>query len=171
MKRILIAGIGNIFLGDDAFGCEVVRQLMNCTWNENVRVIDFGIRGYDLVYALTEDYDLVILVDAAPRGEAPGTTCLIEIDLNELPAGESVPSNAHSVDTVQALQMAQSFRGIPAKVYLVGCEPAVLESDDGEMGLSEKVRAAVPQALAMIESLAGGSCHSETKTKNGFVPV
>src|SRR4029079_939273 len=135
---------------------EAVQQLANRAWSEDVRVIDFGIRGYDLACALTEPYDLIILVEAAPRGQAPGTTYLMEIDLNELPAEGLVLSNAHSLDAVQALQMARSLQGITAQFYLVGCEPAVLENDAGETGLSEPVRAAVPQALAIIESLAGG---------------
>jgi hydrogenase maturation protease len=171
MKRILIAGIGNIFLGDDAFGCEVVNQLSNHEWKEDVRAIDFGIRSYDLAYALTGNYDVVILVDAAPHGEAPATVYLMEIDLNGLPAESAVPHNAHSLDTIQALQMAQSLGNITAKIYLVGCEPAVLESDGGEIGLSENVRAAVPQALAMIESLARGEPRPDAKTEIGFVPV
>ena len=95
----------------------------------------------------------------------------MEIDLNQLPAEESVPHNAHSLNTVQALQMAQSLGKITAKVYLVGCEPAVLESDGGELGLSEEVRAAMPQALAAIESLAGGGHAQELKTETGMMPV
>jgi hydrogenase maturation protease len=71
--RILVAGIGNIFLGDDAFGCEVVKELRQRFWPENVHVRDFGIRGFDLTYALLDGYDVTILVDATPRGEAPGT--------------------------------------------------------------------------------------------------
>jgi hypothetical protein len=71
--NILIACIGNIFLGDDAFGVEVARRLANQALPEGVRVIDFGIRSYDLAYALMDDWEFVILVDAAPRGGLPGT--------------------------------------------------------------------------------------------------
>ena len=70
---ILVAGIGNIFLGDDGFGCEVAQRLLERTWPDNVRVIDFGIRGFDLAYALLNGYDVTIFIDATPRGEAPGT--------------------------------------------------------------------------------------------------
>jgi hydrogenase maturation protease len=77
--RILVAGIGNIFLGDDAFGCEVARILSQRSLPEGVRVRDFGIRSLDLAYAMMEDYDAVILVDASPRGDAPGTLYLINL--------------------------------------------------------------------------------------------
>ncbi|HEX2267996.1 MAG TPA: hydrogenase maturation protease, partial [Pyrinomonadaceae bacterium] len=78
-RRILVAGIGNIFLGDDAFGCEVVQRLLQRELPPEVSVVDFGIRGFDLAYALLEDYELSILVDATPRGDAPGTLYVIEI--------------------------------------------------------------------------------------------
>ncbi|MGH7848434.1 MAG: hydrogenase maturation protease, partial [Candidatus Binatia bacterium] len=71
--KILVAGIGNIFLGDDGFGVEVARELAKRKLPESVRVVDFGIRGFDLAYALLDGYDLTILVDAAPRGGLPGT--------------------------------------------------------------------------------------------------
>jgi hydrogenase maturation protease len=153
MKRILIAGIGNIFFGDDAFGCEVVRQLSMRDWPDEVRVTDFGIRSYDLAYAMTGNHDLIILVDAAPRGQAPGMTSLIELDLEQRPSEPPVDPDGHSLDPYHALQLAQSLGGITAKVFLVSCEPAILERDDGEITLSPAVRDAVPQAVAMIDSL------------------
>src|SRR5437870_2595644 len=82
--RILVAGIGNIFLGDDAFGCEVVQRLAARAWPASVRVVDFGIRGFDLAYALMDGYDVTIFVDATPRADAPGTLYTIEPDLSEL---------------------------------------------------------------------------------------
>ena len=82
--RILIAGIGNIFLGDDAFGVEVARRLVRRRLPDGVRVVDFGIRGLDLTYALLDGYEAVILVDAAPRGGPPGTLYVLEP-----PAGRS----------------------------------------------------------------------------------
>src|SRR5690349_21667105 len=82
--RILVAGIGNIFLGDDAFGVEAVRELMQHHWPAGVRVIDFGIRSYDLAFALADGYDAVILIDAAARGQVPGTLYLVEIEQEEI---------------------------------------------------------------------------------------
>src|SRR5262245_56461507 len=122
-----------MFLGDDAFGCEVVHALSFSKLPEGVEVIDFGIRSYDLACALTANYRTVILVDATPRGQPPGTTCLLEIDTAEiasLPASETV--NPHSLNVVSAFQLAQALGGVRAKLYLVGCEPSVLEVENGE---------------------------------------
>ena len=83
-RRILVAGIGNIFFGDDAFGCEVAAELTQRSWPDGVSVLDFGIRGYDLAYAIMDGYDATILVDATPQGSAPGTIYLIEPDLKKL---------------------------------------------------------------------------------------
>ena len=80
--RVLIAGIGNIFFGDDAFGVEVARRLADCSLPEEVRVVDFGIRGLDLVYALQDGYDTTILIDVFPHGKAPGTVSVVEPNLN-----------------------------------------------------------------------------------------
>jgi len=94
--RILVAGIGNIFLGDDAFGCEVLKRLNLRSWPENVRIFDFGMPGFDLSYALLDRYDLTILVDASPRGDAPGTVYVIEPDLSEF---ETLDSDAMMLET------------------------------------------------------------------------
>src|ERR1041385_7304882 len=156
MKRILIAGIGNIFLGDDAFGVEVAQRLMQRPLPPAVRVIDFGIRSYDLAYALTDGYDVVILIDAVSRGEAPGTVCLIKPDMDELPApengvGPELP-DAHSLNPMRVLQLARSLGGeLPEALVLVGCEPAVLATE--QIGLSPLVHAAIPPAIETIESL------------------
>ena len=153
MKKILVAGIGNIFFGDDAFGCEVASRLAQRPVPECVRVIDFGIRSYDLAYAMMENYDATILVDATQQGAEPGTLYVIEPDtkkLDELP-NESV--NAHSMNPVRVLQLVRSLGGSPGWLRVVGCEPAVLEPEDGAMGLSERVQAAVGPAIEMIELL------------------
>ncbi|MBA3833612.1 MAG: hydrogenase maturation protease, partial [Chthoniobacterales bacterium] len=84
MKRILLAGIGNIFLGDDAFGCEVAQELTRSQLPAGVTACDFGIRSYDLAYAMLEPNDAVILIDAAPRGEEPGTIFLLELEINKV---------------------------------------------------------------------------------------
>src|SRR6478609_7352894 len=157
MKRILVAGIGNIFFGDDAFGCEVATELAKRPLPEGVNVRDFGIRSYDLAYAMMEDYELIIFIDALSRGEAPGTLYLIEPELNKnkLDEAEAKVVNAHSMSPVRVLQLVRSLGGQPGKLYVVGCEPGVLESDDGRMGLSERVAAAVEPAVNMIQKLIG----------------
>ncbi len=148
-RKILVAGIGNIFAGDDAFGVEVIRQLTLLPLPETVLVRDFGIRGYDLAYAITDGYPAIILVDATTRGEAPGTVYLIEPDVEAI--GSEASLDPHGLDPVAVLQLARALGGRFGKLYLVGCEPEVLESD--EIGLSPSVRAAIPQAVRMIESL------------------
>ena len=153
MKRILVAGIGNIFFGDDAFGCEVASQLRRKPLPEGVRVIDFGIRSYDLAYAIMDGYDATILVDATPQGSAPGTIYLIEPDLKKLDELPDEAVNAHSMNPVRVLQLVRSLGGRPGWLRVVGCEPAVLETEEGAMGLSEKVQAAVAPAVEMIETL------------------
>ena len=152
-KRILVAGIGNIFFGDDAFGCEVASQLAQRPLPEGVRVTDFGIRSYDLAYAIMDGYDATILVDATPQGAEAGTVYLIEPDLKKLDELPEQAVNAHSMNPVRVLQLVRSLGGNAGWLRVVGCEPAVLESEEGRMGLSEKVQAAVLPAIEMIESL------------------
>jgi hydrogenase maturation protease len=153
--RILVAGIGNIFLGDDAFGVEVARRLSARVWPSNVRITDFGIRGYDLAYALLDGYDTTILVDACPRGEAAGTLYVIEPDLNDLGGREEQQEaiEAHSMTPLNVLRLATSMGGPLRRVLLVGCEPATLGPDEGQMGLSATVEAATDDAVRLVESI------------------
>lgn len=153
---ILIAGIGNIFMGDDAFGSEVARRLMKRTLPDEVRVVDFGIRGFDLTYALLDGYEVTIFLDATPRGEAPGTLYTIEPDLSELDEdgdGHGAMIEPHGMNPMKVLRLAKSMGGEFKRILLVGCEPAPLEAEEGEMGLSEVVEAAVDEAILMVESL------------------
>lgn len=171
MKKILIGGIGNIFLGDDAFGCEVVRELSTRSWPGEVRVKDFGIRSYDLAYALASKYDAVILVDATPQGEPPGTVYLIEPDLARLCHFESAAGDPHNMNPVRVLQMAGTLGGGPARLYLVGCEPGNVGGDSGCFGLSAPVQAAVPKAVGMIESIVGNLLKPQHQTNPGASPA
>jgi hydrogenase maturation protease len=162
--RILIAGIGNIFLGDDAFGVEVVQRLMRLPWPENVQVNDFGIRGLDLCYALMHDHDAFILIDAVPRGGEPGALYTIEISLDDL--GDNNPQDtsidAHSLDPLRVLRTVRAMGAHPKRVLLLGCEPAALgeeEQFEGRMGLSPQVAAAVDEAVQMTVSLVDSICN------------
>ena len=153
-RRVLIAGIGNIFLGDDGFGVEVVRRLAGRELPEGVEVVDFGIRGLDLAYALQDDYDVVVFVDATPRGGEPGTVYLIEPEIEE--EGE-VMLDTHGMDPVKVIKFARALGAGPTRTLVVGCEPQVVLSgedyDEMLMELSEPVRAAVEEAVKMVESL------------------
>jgi hydrogenase maturation protease len=152
--RVLVAGIGNIFLGDDAFGVEVVRRLSSRQLPEEVRVTDFGIRGYDLAYALLDGYDTTILVDACPRGDAAGTLYVIEPDLTDLGGADEQQAavEAHSMNPLNVLRLASSM-GPLKRVLLVGCEPATLGPEEGQMGLSAPIEAVMDEAVKMVESL------------------
>jgi hydrogenase maturation protease len=160
MTRVLVAGIGNIFLGDDGFGVEVVQRLAQRAWPAGVRVADFGIRGYDLALALADDDVTAILVDALPRGGTPGTLYVVEPDLDRLAGTAGV--DPHSLDPVQVLRFAKTLGGRPRRVLVVGCEPATLGEDEGGvMGLSAPVAASLAEAVrlvaALVEELHAGS--------------
>ena len=149
---ILVAGIGNIFLGDDAFGVEVVRRLSDVQLPESVRVTDFGIRGFDLAYALQDGYETTILVDACPHGEVPGTLYVIEPDLKALDDPEAVVE-AHAMNPMNVLRMARAMNIKVKNVLLLGCEPETLGGEEGQMGLSAAVEAAVDHAVKLLESI------------------
>ncbi len=156
---ILIACIGNIFLGDDGFGVAVAKRLTQCAWPDEVRVVDFGIRGFDLAFALMDGYDVTIFVDAAPRGGHPGTLYIIEPDLAEIEAADEQAMTSpamvetHGMNPMKVLQMARSMGARFKRMLLVGCEPETLGPEEGLMGLSAPVEAAVNEAAPMIESL------------------
>ena len=150
--RILVAGIGNIFMGDDAFGAEVAQQLAQRNLPADVRVGDFGIRGLDLAYALQDGYETTILIDAYPRGDEPGTLYVAEPDLDRI--SDSAPEmDAHGLDPLKILRLAASMGASLKRVLLVGCEPATLGPEEGAMGLSEPVARAVTEAVSVVESL------------------
>ncbi len=161
--RILIAGIGNIFLGDDGFGCEVIARLDRRAWPDSVRVVDFGIRGLDLAYALLDGFDAAILVDAVPPRHGcsePGTVYVIEPNLRELdepcapePGQIPVLLDAHAMNPLKVLSLVKAMGGEFGHILLVGCEPLTLGPEEGQIGLSEPVAAAVDEAISVVESL------------------
>ncbi|MFL6278306.1 MAG: hydrogenase maturation protease [Blastocatellia bacterium] len=156
--HILIAGIGNIFLGDDGFGSEVARQLASRSQPCEVRVVDFGIRGFDLAYALMDGYDVTIFIDATPRGAEPGTLYTIEPDLSELAEldAQAALVEPHGMNPMKVLAMVKAMGGEFKRILLVGCEPATLGPEEGQLGLSEVVEAAVTDAVHVVESLIAG---------------
>ena len=149
---LLVAGIGNVFLADDGFGVAVADRLARSDVPPGVHIEDYGIRGMDLAYAMA-DYEVVVLVDAVPRGEPPGTLYVIEPEVeSERPAAP----DAHGMDPVQVLALARALGGELPRVLVVGCEPAVRMSGAEEevvADLSEPVRAAIDGAVSLVESL------------------
>jgi hydrogenase maturation protease len=151
---VLVAGVGNIFLGDDGFGVEVARRLDPSALPPGVKVADFGIRGVHLAYELLEGYDTLVLIDAVNRGDPPGTVTVIEHD----PAGDSEGStlaamDAHGMDPAAVLAMAADMGAMVRRVLVVACEVASVEEG---IGLSPEVAAAVAPALEAVGSLVAG---------------
>jgi hydrogenase maturation protease len=151
-RRVLVAGIGNVFLGDDGFGVALADRLARRELPAGVEVIDYGIRGMDLAYAMQDDYDAVVLLDAAPRGGQPGTLYVIEPELED----EELALDAHGMDPVTVLAMVRALGAEPPHTMVVGCEPQTRmhgDEDDLVVALSEPVRAALDPAVELLESL------------------
>lgn len=175
--KTLIAGVGNIFLGDDGFGVEVATRLAGVDLPDGVKVVDYGIRGMHLAYDLANGYDAAILIDATPRGGAPGTIYVIEPDLGSGPevgtgpeadgegegdgdtadAGATDPVDANPLFDAHGMQPDVVFGmldmlggGRPDRILVVGCEPA---SVDYGMGLSDAVTASVDEAVRVVLEL------------------
>lgn len=155
MSRTLIACVGNIFLSDDGFGVEVARRMSHVPLPEGVELVDFGIRGVHLAYQLLDGYDLLVVVDAAPHGQPPGTVSLLEVDpasvgdsRTPVAAGEAPLVDSHGLEPAAILSMLTSLGGAVQKVLVVACEPVTVEEG---LGLSEPVQAAVPHAIELIE--------------------
>lgn len=150
--RVLLAGIGNMFLGDDAFGVELARRLAERRLPAGVEVVDFGIRGMDLAYAMQDGYDAVVFLDAVPRGEAPGTLYVIEPEIDEGLVGV----DTHGMDPVKVLALARTLGTVPDRILVVGCEPETRMSGDADellVELSAPVRAALDEAVTLVESV------------------
>jgi hydrogenase maturation protease len=153
--RVLVAGVGNIFMADDGFGPEAAAALARRPLPDGVHVADFGIRGMDLAYRMLDGYDTVVLLDATPHGQPPGTLSLIEPDLAQLPAGGT--PEAHAMDPVKVLALARSLGdGQLPRVLVVGCEPQIRMNGDEidvVVGLSGPVRDAVERSVPFVESV------------------
>jgi hydrogenase maturation protease len=150
--RVLVAGIGNVFLGDDGFGVEVARRLADRPQPAGVEVADYGIRGMDLACAMQDDWAAVVLVDAAPRGAPPGTLSVLEPE----PAGGPAAPDAHGMDPASVLALVHALGGAPPRTLVVACEPLVRMSGaepDVLAQLSAPVTAAVDGAVALVEEL------------------
>ena len=153
-KRVLVAGLGNVFFGDDAFGVEVARRLAMQPLPEHVRVLDAGIKTVHLAYEMVENqYDTVIFVDLVPRGGCPGTVYELEPDGAEV-VEVSETAGAHDLRPDQIVTYARRLGGRIGRILIVGCEPACV---DPIGALSEPVAAAVDEATRAILSSVGAS--------------
>src|SRR5580693_10227886 len=149
---MLIAGVGNIFLGDDGFGVEVAGRRAGAGLPDWVRVADYGISGMHLAYDLAEGFETTVLVDASPRGERPGTVYVMELDAGRAQAADrGIPLlDAHGMQPDVVFGMLDLLGAEAGRVLLVGCEPA---SIDERIGLSEPVTAAVDEAVRIVLDL------------------
>ena len=150
-RRTLVAGIGNIFFGDDGFGVEVAVRLSRERLPEGVRVLDAGVRARDLAYELFEGrYETAILVDAVARGSAAGTVHIIEPDAVPVGSGAVTAADGHAMNPDATLALVQALGGVTTRILIVGCEPARVEEG---IGLSEPVAAAVDEAIGVVREL------------------
>ena len=151
--RVLVAGIGNIFLGDDGFGVEVAQRLRGEPLGDAVDIADFGIRGVHLAYELADGrYDVAILIDAVARGGEPGTLYAIEPDQSDV--GREV-ADAHTLTPAAVLAWLRQIGAPPTRVIVIGCEPATIEES---IGLSAPVAASVDAAIAMLRNVVSDLC-------------
>jgi hydrogenase maturation protease len=157
--RVLVAGVGNVFLGDDGFGDEVVRRMAKSELPARVDIADYGIRGVHLAYDLLNgSHDTLVLVDALPLGEEPGTLGLVEVDLDD-PGWTLRPADAlaapaadgHGMDPESTLRLLRSLGGTLDRVLVIGCQPATLAE---RMEMSAPVRAALDDAVRLAVSTA-----------------
>jgi hydrogenase maturation protease len=156
MTRVLVAGVGNLFLGDDGFGPEVARRLAAGTVPEGVRVVDYGIRGMHLAYDLLDGYDALVLVDAIPGPGRPGELRVLEVGADDLGEGAF---DAHGMDPVAVLANLDALGGTLPRTFVVGCQPANLEEG---IGLSAPVRDAVDPAVEEVRKLLTQTVASRT---------
>ena len=164
-RKVLVAGVGNVFLGDDGFGVEVARRLVSEEFPDGVDVADFGIRGVHLAHQLLEGYDTFILIDAVARGEAPGTVFVIEPDFERADNPQRRENgfllDAHGLDPELVLGMVKDWGGAIGRVLIVGCEPAEVEE---RMGLSDSVARAVDGAVKLVRELISDDFPTNSKS-------
>jgi hydrogenase maturation protease len=161
---MLIAGVGNIFLGDDGFGVEVATRLSSESLPGWVRVADYGISGMHLAYDLAEGFETAVLVDATPRGGEPGTLYVMELEpgpgMGAAADGSSPLLDGHGMQPDVVFGMLKTLGADVGRVLLVGCEPA---SIDAGIGLSAPVTAAVDEAVRVLVDLV----HAQAGTGAG----
>jgi hydrogenase maturation protease len=167
--RLLVAGIGNIFHGDDGFGVELAQRLALRPRQGGVRVVDFGIRGLDLAFELLDGVDALLILDAAPRGGPPGSLYVLEPETGGPGADSDLSAaQAHGMAPMEVFRLVRAMGGSIPRTLLVGCEPGAIEPEsEGEVGLTEAVRSAVERAVPLAEALiadligaSGGGPHA-----------
>ena len=173
--RTLVAGVGNIFLGDDGFGVAVARRLAEAPLPDRVTVADYGTSGVHLAYDLADRYDTAILIDAAPRGQQPGTITVLEIE----PEHRALPESGGTVETGRLLDghgmqpdLVLGMLGLlgakAGRILVVGCEPG---STGYRIGLSDAVAAAVDEAVRIVLDLVSGEAGQDLSGELAAAPT
>jgi hydrogenase maturation protease len=149
-KQILVAGIGNAWLRDDGFGGEVAKVLADRELPAGVSVVDFGTGGLDLAYEVMRGYDALILVDISRQGEPPGTLYVMEADPDDIDGKieDGQMLDPHGMDPQTVLRFVKYVGGWPGRVFVVACEPEVIE--DVGFGLSDAVSGALARAADVV---------------------
>ena len=155
--RVLVAGFGNLLLGDDGFGVAVVRKLAAEPIPAGVETLEVGTGGMELVYGLMGGFDRLIVVDAVRRGHAPGTLYVFRPSDADLASAPGEPIDPHFAEPTRAMKMAKSLGYLPADVTVVGCEPGPCDLD---LTLSPPVSTAVEQALGRVREALLGAAHA-----------
>lgn len=147
---ILVAAVGNLWLGDDGFAGEVAKELRERTLPDDVAVADFGTGGLDLAYEVMRGYDALVLVDVSRQGGEPGTLYVMEVDEDSIEGSieDGAQIDPHGMDPESVLRFVRATGGWPGKVVVVACEPAQVE--EVAIGLSPQVAAAVPGAVDLV---------------------
>ena len=156
VSGILVAGVGNLFLGDDGFGPEVARRLAAGTIPDGVRVVDYGIRGMHLAYDLLDGYDALVLVDTIPGHGQPGELRVLEVGPDDLGEGAF---DAHGMDPVAVLAHLEALGGTLPRTFVIGCQPGNV---DERIGLSPSVAAAVDEAARIVRDVVDDLIESRT---------
>ncbi len=158
---ILVAAVGNLWLGDDGFGTEVAKRLRARDLGPNVAVADFGAGGLDLAYEVLRGYDALVLVDVSRQGGEPGTLYVMEVDPDSIEGGieDGTRIDPHGMDPETVLRFVKSVGGWPGKVVVIACEPEQI--DEVAIGLTPRVEAAVDGAVALVaETIEELACTS-----------
>ena len=143
MKRVLIAGIGNVLLGDDGVGPYVAHVLASSLdFEPGVQVEDLGTPALDLIDHLT-GLDALILVDSVDDGAPAGTIHLYRKE-DILRHGPPVRMDPHSPALTESLLAADFVGSAPAEVLLIGVSGSRYEAG---CQLSVPVQSAVVQVV------------------------
>jgi hydrogenase maturation protease len=155
VRKILVAGIGNAWMGDDGFGAEVVKRLGEVELPRGVAVMDFGTGGLNLAYEVMRGYDALLILDISEQGGTPGTLYVIEADVDSVEAGieDGDTLNPHGMDPKTMLRFVKSIGAWPGKVVVIACEPQTV----AEIGfqLSESVAGALEPAVKLVLDTIG----------------